>query len=117
MRLPRIALIVGLAAASLSLSACAGLAGPQTAIREARTAYCAGVSAGGRAALAAVVTGQATPVINCDLDAPSSASSAPPIVVTIKPGDLVAGQPGAVQVEIPKVPTDKAPAIPENQPS
>lgn len=107
---------LALAAASVCLTACAGVAGPQMAVREARAAYCAGVSAGGRAALAAVVTGQATPVINCDLAAPSSASSAPPIVVTIKPGDLVAGAPGAVQVQIPAPTAEAAPSVSDNPP-
>lgn len=103
-------------AAAVSLSACAQLAAPQAAVREARAAYCAGVSAGGRAALATVVTGQATPVINCDLNAPSSASSSPPIVVTIKPGDLVAGAPGAVHVQIPAPKDEAAPSVSDNPP-
>lgn len=64
-----------------------GLAGCASA-SGVHAAYCAGVSAGGRAALAELATGRPEPVIACDPVTPTPGAAPAPIVVIIRPGDL-----------------------------
>lgn len=126
MRAPRLtrtlAAVLGGNVAALGLVAVAafGLAGCETiqpGARTLRAAYCNGVSAGGRAAIATLATGQPDTVIRCDNvpGAPPAAATSPAqIVVVIKPGDLVATP--APELRGP-IPADPAPSVPENPPS
>ncbi len=80
--------LVGLlaVAASIALASCAASPG------AIHAAYCSGVSEGGRAALAELATGRPVPVIACapSVVAPTSSATPAPVVVIIRPGDLVA---------------------------